>query len=187
MEIALVELARRALPSHADTPRIDEIDRPLLFRAYAVLGGLEAIAAMATYFFVLHRGGWRFGDALSEGAVLYRQATTACLTAIVVTQVANVFLCRSERTSAFASLRNRLLVVGIGVEIVLILVVDYTPWGNALFGTAPLAASAWIFAVPFAGLMLLADELRKVWVRRYRFSGPHRTVSSATSAASTGA
>jgi calcium-translocating P-type ATPase len=46
----------------SDPPRLRGerlIDRSLLFRAYVLLGGFEATAAMATYFFVLSRGGWR--------------------------------------------------------------------------------------------------------------------------------
>ena len=40
-------------------------------------------------------------------------------------------------------------------EIELILFVVYTPWGNALFGTAPVEASVWLFVLPFAIAMLL--------------------------------
>ena len=63
---------------------------------------------------------------------VYLQATTACLSAIVVMQIVNVFLCRSERESVLAAeLRsNRLILVGIAAELLLILAIDYTPWGN---------------------------------------------------------
>ena len=142
------------------------IDTPLLLRAYLLLGVLEALGAMATYFFVLRTGSWRFGEELAEGTMLYRKATTACLTAIVVAQVVNVFLCRSERASVFDRIRNRLLWVAIGIEILLIVAVDYLPWGNRVFSTAPISVSTWLFALPFAGLMLLADELHKLWLRR---------------------
>jgi magnesium-transporting ATPase (P-type) len=117
------------------------------------------------------------GSGLAESATLYRQATTACLTAIVVTQVVNVFLCRSERASALSATRNRFLVVGIAVELLLIGAIDYTRWGNIAFSTAPLPLSVWLFTLPFAGLMLVVDECRKAWGRQRR--------SSASSIAST--
>ena len=35
---------------------------------------------------------------------------------------------------------NRLIWYGIIFELLLLLLIDYTPWGNKLFGTAPLGA-----------------------------------------------
>jgi magnesium-transporting ATPase (P-type) len=62
--------------------------------------------------------------------------------------------------------RNRLIWYGIIFELLLLLLIDYTPWGNALFGTAPIAAEVWLFIIPFAPGMLLLEELRKAVVRR---------------------
>jgi magnesium-transporting ATPase (P-type) len=142
----------------------------LLARAYLFLGPLEAVAAMSTYFFVMLGGGWAFGAAVPATDPLYRQATTACLAAIVVTQVANLFLCRSAREPAFATgLRsNPLILLGIATELALIALIVYTPWGNTLFGTAPLDAAVWLFALPFAAAMFAAEESRKWLARRRR-------------------
>ena len=144
------------------------LDRSLILRAYLFLGPLEAVAAMAAYFFVLHSGGWQFGSELGIHDGLYLQGTTACLSAIVVMQMINIFLCRHPTLSAFSRGHrfNRMIAYGIVFELVLILLIDYTPWGNALFGTAPLAAEAWLFIVPFGLGMLLLEEGRKAWVRR---------------------
>jgi magnesium-transporting ATPase (P-type) len=140
---------------------------PLVVRAYLFLGVLEAVAAMAAFFSVLWSGGWQYGEALGRHNPLYVQATTACLSAIIVMQVVNVFLCRSDWGSAFAfGLRsNPLLLWGIALELLLILAIDYTPWGNVLFGTAPIPAGVWLFAVPFALGMLVLEEGRKGLVR----------------------
>jgi magnesium-transporting ATPase (P-type) len=99
---------------------------------------------------------------------IYLQATTACLSAIIVMQVVNIFLCRSERGSTFTRglVFNRLILAGIAVEIALILFIDYTSWGNSLFGTTPISINVWLYVVPFALTMLLLEELRKVLVRR---------------------
>ncbi len=53
----------------------------------------------------------------------------------------------------------------------LIALVDYTPWGNALFGTAPIPAAVWRFIVPFALGMVALEGLRK-WLLRRRFNRP---------------
>jgi len=140
----------------------------LLVRAYLFLGALEAAAAMTAFFLVLGASGWQWGEALSTGDMLYRQATTACLTAIVVMQVMNVYLCRSRRASVVSRplLSNPLIVAGVAAEVALILAIDYTPLGHALFGTAPIGYEAWLVVVPFAVAMLALDETRKAFIRR---------------------
>jgi sodium/potassium-transporting ATPase subunit alpha len=144
-------------------------NRSLIFRAYLFLGVMEAAAAMAAFFFVLRGGGWSYGQELDWNDPLYLRATTACLSAIIVMQIVNVFLCRSDRESTFSFglLTNRWILTGIGAETVLILLIDYTPWGNRTFGTAPIAAEVWVQVVPFALAMLLLEEARKGWVRRF--------------------
>jgi calcium-translocating P-type ATPase len=146
------------------------LDGPLLARAYLFLGVIEAAAAMAAFFFVLGLGGWSYGEALAKTEPLYLQATTACLAAIVVTQVVNVFLCRHPRASAFAFAfgSNSLLLWGIAIELALIFAIVYTPLGNLVFGTAPLGAEVWMFVLPFAAAMLAMEEARKAFVRRRR-------------------
>jgi magnesium-transporting ATPase (P-type) len=144
------------------------LDWPLFARAYLFLGVMEAVAAMAAFFFVLDRGGWRYGEMLGRADPLYLQATTACLAAIVVTQVVNVFLCRHPRESAFAfgPAGNRLILWGIAVELALILLIAYTPFGNTIFGTAYIGPEVWLFTLPFAAAMLVLEEARKLFVRR---------------------
>jgi magnesium-transporting ATPase (P-type) len=140
----------------------------LLARAYLFLGLLEAGGSMAVFWLVLHGGGWSYGEVLGKTDPLYLQATTACLATIVVMQVMNLFLCRHPRKSVLRTrfARNRLLWMGIAAEIATILAIVYTPLGNWLFGTAPLVAGVWLYALPFALLMLAAEEARKAWVRR---------------------
>ena len=124
------------LPPRSRRERL--LNGALVARAYGFLGLIQAVAGMAAYFFVLRGGGWHYGEMLGPRDPLYLQATTAFLSAIVVTQIANVFICRSARESVFRMglLINKLILAGIAVEIVLVLLINYTPWGNAVFGTA---------------------------------------------------
>ncbi len=144
----------------------------LALRAYLFLGPIEAVAAMAAFFFVLYTAGWTYGEDLSPHDPLYLQATTACLTAIIVMQIANVFLCRSASRSLLATglLGNRLIIWGVILEVTLVLLIDYTPWGNVLLGTSPVAGAVWLFIVPFAAGLLVLEELRK-WLVRGRQTG----------------
>lgn len=81
----------------------------------------------------------------------------------------NVFLCRTERDSPFREriFGNPLLLWGIAFEIGLILLIDYTSWGNRIFGTAPIPMDVWLFVLPFALTMLLLEALRKGLIRRF--------------------
>jgi sodium/potassium-transporting ATPase subunit alpha len=91
-------------------------------------------------------------------------------------QIANVFLCRSESQPLLARslVSNKLILAGIATEILLITLIVYTPWGNTLFGTAPIPLVVWLFIVPFALGMLALEELRKWLVR----SHPKRPASA---------
>ena len=139
----------------------------LLVRAYLFLGSLEAVGAMAAFLLVLLSAGWHWGEALSPTDVVYRQATTACLTAIVLMQIVNVHLCRSRQKSIITRplFENHLITVGVIAEVALILLIDYTPLGNAVFGTAPIGYGVWLSAIPFALAMLMLEEVRKAVVR----------------------
>ena len=135
----------------------------LISRAYLFLGPIEAAACMFGFFYVMLNGGWRWGEMLSPNNILYMQATTACLTAIIITQTGNVFACRSSRESVFSIgfFTNRLIFLGIAVELLLQLFIVYHPWGNKIFGTYPISFSAWLVLIPFAVFLLFADEARK--------------------------
>jgi magnesium-transporting ATPase (P-type) len=96
---------------------------------------MQALAAMTAFFWVLAAAGWSYGEPLGRADPVYLHATIAALVAIVVMQVANVFICRSPRSSIFAlaPFTNRLTLVGILVEIAIIVLIVYTCPGNSLF------------------------------------------------------
>ncbi len=188
IQILAVDLGTDLVPAlglGADAPEQDVMRKPprarsdtlinpgLLARAYLFLGIIEACAAMAVFFFVLHAGGWTYGQTLAPASTLYMQATAACLSTIIVTQVFNVFLCRSRRESVFriGLGGNRLILYGVAIEVVLILLVDYTPVGNAILGTASISGQAWLIALGFGITMWTLEETRKAIVRRVPLSG----------------
>ncbi len=157
------EVMRR--PPRAPEQRL--IDWPLALRAYLFLGLIEATIAMGAFFFVLHRAAWHYGDTIAANDPTYMRATTACFSAIVVLQIMNVFICRSATRSIVTTgiMGNRLIWGGVVIEVLLVLAIDYTPWGNLIFGTAPIPSQVWLFVFPLAGAMLFAEEARK-WIAR---------------------
>jgi sodium/potassium-transporting ATPase subunit alpha len=197
VQILAVDLGTDLLPAlalGAERPRAELMQRPprprherllswpLLARAYFFLGPLEALAAMAGFFFVLDAAGWQYGEMLAATDPVYRQATTACLAGIVLAQVTNVFVCRDPRRPGFAlPLRdNPLLVAGIALELGLLAALAYSAPGNRLFGTAPLAPEVWLWLLPFALLLGLAEEGRKWLLRRRAAAALRRPRCTAT-------
>ncbi len=181
MQILAIDLGTDTLPAlalGAERPDSDAMKRPprkiserllsmgMISRVYLFLGPMEALAAMAAYFHVLKSGGWHFGLSLAVHDPLYMQATTACLSAIIAMQVVNIFLCRHPRYSAFSMGFNRMIAYGIAFELVLLALIAYTPLGNGIFGTVPVGAGVWLYILFFMPLMLAAEELRKLLVRR---------------------
>ncbi len=148
----------------------------LAFRAYLFLGLIEAAAAMATFFFVLNGAGWKYGQNLAAQDPVYMEATTACLSTIIILQIVNVFLCRSTTRSVFSTglFGNTIIVLGVISEIAILLLINYAPWGNALLGTAPIGDQVWVFVIPLAAGMFILEEIRK-WIARKRlFSSASR-------------
>ncbi len=183
IQILAVDLGTEMVPAlalGAERPHSEVMRRPprprherllswtLLMRAYLFLGPLEAFGSMVVFFYVLHQGNWHYGDQLPPFSLLYLQATTACLMAIVLAQMVNLFVCRHPQLPAwrFPLFENRLLWVGLTVELGLLLLIVYTPWGNKLFGTAFLPAGIWLYALPFALSLGIAEEGRKALFRK---------------------
>jgi sodium/potassium-transporting ATPase subunit alpha len=146
------------------------LNLPLLSRAYLFLGPIEAAAGLFGFFYVLNKGSWQWGQMLTTNNILYLKATTACLTAIIVTQIANVFACRSFKESVFSLgiFSNKLIFGGIAFEILLQLFIVYHPYGNKIFSTYPIPVSIWLILVPFALTLFFAEESRKLIMRRAR-------------------
>lgn len=183
IQILAIDLGTDMLPAlalGAEKPRADVMQRPprphnerllswpTLARAYLFLGPLEALAAMAVFFIMLSAAGWHYGTLLAPLDPLYLQATSACLLAIVLAQMVNVFVCRHPQLPAwqFPLLENRLLLIGLAAELSLLLAILYTPIGNRLFGTAAPPAQVWLWGILFALLLGIIEESRKALLRR---------------------
>lgn len=149
------------------SPKDRILNLKVLSLAFLFLGPIEAAAGLFGFFYILRQAGWQWGEMLAANNLLYMQATTACLTGIVIAQIANVFSCRSFRESVFGIgfFSNRLIFIGIAFEIALQLFIVYHPWGNAIFSTSPIAAQMWLILIPFAFLLFFAEEGRKLIAR----------------------
>jgi magnesium-transporting ATPase (P-type) len=161
-EPGVMERPPRRLGAHV-------ITRSLLLRAYAWLGVLQSLAAMAAFYFLYWTNGYwgQWLDLPATGS-LYLAATAMTLGAVVATQIGNLFAQRTESTSVFriGLCRNRLVWLGIGTELLLVTLIIYVPVLQSVFGTAAFPLRNWGFLLAWTPLLLAADELRKALVRR---------------------
>jgi sodium/potassium-transporting ATPase subunit alpha len=124
--------------------------------------------AFFTYFVILYDGGWQWGQDLAFTDPLYRTAITGFFASIIICQIADVIICRTRTQSLFTVglFSNRLVLVGIAFELLLLAGISYIPAFNTFFGTAPLELWHLALSVPFAIAILVGDEIRRVFVRR---------------------
>ena len=129
---------------------------------------IQAAAGFTAYFWILFRGGWTWGQELAFTSPLYHQALAAFFVSIIITQIADVLICRTRKESLFSKglFSNKLVLAGIGVELLLAGIITYAPWANTLFNTAPLDWYVWLIPVPFAIGIFVFDETRKLLRRR---------------------
>ncbi len=184
MHILSIDLGTDLVPALAlggEPPEPGVMDRPprdprdhvvtpaLLLRAYLWLGPLQAAAAMAAFYFHYWTHGYagRWLDLPATGEV-YRAATAMALSAVVSTQVGNLFAQRTERTSVFrvGLTSNRLVWPGIAAELALIVLIVYAPPLQRIVGTAVFPPSHWLFVAAWMPSLLVIDEVRKALVRR---------------------
>ena len=181
--ILAIDLGTDILPAlglGAEKPETDVMKKPprsrrerlltrnLLFMSYGIVGMIQAAAGFFSYFVVLFNGGWQWGDQLAVTDPLYRTAITAFFASIVICQVSDVIICRTRRQSLFTVgvLGNKLVLLGIGAELTLLALISYVPFLNTFFGTAPLEPWQLMLSIPFAIFIIIADEIRRVFVRK---------------------
>jgi magnesium-transporting ATPase (P-type) len=182
MQVLAISLGTDVLPAiglGAEAPEAGDMGRPprsqaepllngrLLARALLWYGLIESLACMSAYFYLNWRHGWPAVPLAGEGTLVYRMATTMTLAGIVAAQVGAVFGCRTDRRSIFSVgfFTNRLVLLGVGIELALLVCLAHFPWLQRVFHTAPIGPSEWLFVFAWTPVLFVADELRKALLR----------------------
>jgi P-type Ca2+ transporter type 2C len=154
------------------------VDRKLLVRAFLWLGLIETGLAYSG-FFLVHAlsGDFALLSLLPERAIdlalveahpVHLIAITVYHAGVVMAQAGNAFACRSEvnggRWLGWTS--NRFLVLGVGVEIVLIMLLIYLPPLARIFQHAPLPPIFWLWLVLYPFILYSLEWIRKSFARR---------------------
>ncbi len=186
MQVLSVDLGADIVPSlalGAEPPEPGIMDRPprslkehvvtgpMLARAFLFLGPIQASLAMGAFFFCYwSQGYWGKWLALPASGPLYQMATAMTLGAVVMTQMGNLLAQRTERASLLrvGLFSNRLVWVGVVTGTGVVGAIVTLPALQWVFGTAGLPYRYWFLLLALTPTLLIADELRKAIVRKWR-------------------
>ena len=190
MQILAIDLGTDMLPALAlgtEAPEPGIMNRPprsqsermlntgLLVRSQLFLGMIQASACMLAFYFLYWSHGWRpgmnmyaFGAIAVGGSTVYILGTTMTHGAVVATQIGNGFAQRTNVQSIFkvGFFSNKYMLYGIGAELVIFNCLVYIPVFAKVFNHGPINILDWGFLLLLVPTLLIADELRKLVVRR---------------------
>lgn len=153
-------------PPRSKTERL--FTRKVLARSIFI-GVIIAAGAMYGCLSTWMAGGWELGMQLAADDPIYIKGVTMTFAGIVVAQVGNVLACRTSRQSIFkTSLRtNKWILFGIIAQLLVLAILIYVPIMQQFFGTTALGLGDWIFLFSLAIVVIAAEEIRKIFVRRF--------------------
>jgi sodium/potassium-transporting ATPase subunit alpha len=139
------------------------LDWPLLAHSYLFLGLVEAAYSLFVFLVVLVQGGWQFGQELPLRDPLLQSASGAALCTIILMQIGNLIGRRSRTRSGVGPglFTNKLIVLGVLLEIAFSWALLYIPVVQRVLGTGPV--SLWVYGLAWLGapLIYFVDYLRK--------------------------
>jgi len=145
----------------------------ITLRRIGFLGIIQSIGSVVGFLYVLLSHGWHWGDpswanAANPNNLYYREAITMTQAGIVISQFANGFVSRTERTSIFkvGLLSNRGVVFGELFGLLLMIGISYWRPLQSVFKTGPLSLNDWLILIATGLTLFFAEEGRKWLVRR---------------------
>jgi potassium/sodium efflux P-type ATPase len=112
---------------------------------------------------------WQWGVKDVVANPIYLKGVTMMFAGIVVAQAGNVLACRTSKQSIFKTsiLNNKWIIVGIIAQLSILAFLIYVPLMQQFFGTTALDLKDWLFLLSLAVAVVLAEEIRKLFARRF--------------------
>uniref|UniRef100_G3UFC6 Sodium/potassium-transporting ATPase subunit alpha n=2 Tax=Loxodonta africana TaxID=9785 RepID=G3UFC6_LOXAF len=169
------------------------VNKPLVLYSLLNIGVIVTLGAFVVYFTVYAQAGFRpsaliglrvkwenndvndledsYGQEWTRYQRQYLEWTgyTAFFVAIVVQQIANLIIRKTRRNSIFHQglFSNKIIWVGIASQIIIALILSYGLGSVTTLNCTMLRAQYWFMAVPYAILIWVYDEVRKLFIRLY--------------------
>ncbi|XP_036600930.1 potassium-transporting ATPase alpha chain 2 [Trichosurus vulpecula] len=178
-------------PRHKKKDRL--VNQQLALYSYLHIGILQSLGAFLAYFIVYAEQGFKpiqliflrsewendnindledsYGQEWTRYQRKYLEWTgyTAFFVAIMVQQIADLIIRKTRRNSIFQQglFRNKVIWVGIISQIIIALILSCGLGSVPVLNFTTLRVQYWFVAVPYAIVIWLYDELRKLLIRRY--------------------
>ncbi|XP_062817131.1 potassium-transporting ATPase alpha chain 2 [Anolis carolinensis] len=178
-------------PRHKKKDRL--VNQELAVYSYLQIGLLQTIGAFLTYFTVYAEQGWlphtllniridwenptyndlqdSYGQewTFEQRRILQYHGYTAFFVSITIQQVADLIIRKTRRNSIFQQglFRNKVIWMGIFSQIGIALILCYGLGHVNALNFAPLRAQYWFVSMPYAILIWVYDEIRKLIIRRH--------------------
>ncbi|XP_012863353.3 potassium-transporting ATPase alpha chain 2-like [Echinops telfairi] len=169
------------------------VDKALVIYSYLHIGLMQSLGAFAIYLTVYAQEGFRpstliglreewedddvndLEDDYGQEWTRYQRQTlewtgyTAFFVAIMVQQIADLIMRKTRRNSIFQQglSSNKAIWIGIIAPIILALILSYGLGSIPALNFTMLRLHFWFMAVPYAILIWVYDEVRKVLIRRF--------------------
>ena len=145
------------------------LNRTVLARSFGILGPTVALVTMVAFVSSYLTEGWAWGTPFPTGSVALA-ASGAAFMAVVLTQSANAFACRSAVRSPWTLgwTTNRLLLPAVAIELAFSLVAVFFVPMALMLGQAPPPPAGWAVAIVGIPVLLGVDTLVKAARRRQR-------------------
>ena len=183
VQVLAIDLAIDVIPSLAlsrEPPEVGIMQEPprslkerlftsKVFLRSFYIGVIIAVGAMYGCLSSWMAGGWQLGMALPEDSQVYLKGVTMTFAGIVVAQVGNVLACRTSKVSIFKTKlsTNKWIIWGIVAQLAILSFLIYVPFMQSFFGTTALGVEDWIFLASLALIVVFAEEIRKLFSRRW--------------------
>uniref|UniRef100_H9GFY6 Cation-transporting P-type ATPase C-terminal domain-containing protein n=1 Tax=Anolis carolinensis TaxID=28377 RepID=H9GFY6_ANOCA len=175
-------------PRHKKKDRL--VNQELAVYSYLQIGLLQTIGAFLTYFTVYAEQGWlphtllniridwenptyndlqdSYGQewTFEQRRILQYHGYTAFFVSITIQQVADLIIRKTRRNSIFQQ-GNKVIWMGIFSQIGIALILCYGLGHVNALNFAPLRAQYWFVSMPYAILIWVYDEIRKLIIRRH--------------------
>lgn len=162
----------------------------LVFFSLIHMGIIQAISGFTSYFLSMNKSGFPARDLFftrkyfktdsppfttsrgetfdaDQQLLALHEAQTAFFCSIIMTQLADVIVCKTRYLSFFQQRsRNFLQLLGMIIAVMVAVLFAYTPGIDGVLKTHPIDGLDWLYMLPFSAFMLLQDELRKWMIRR---------------------
>ncbi|XP_072467750.1 potassium-transporting ATPase alpha chain 2 [Notamacropus eugenii] len=178
-------------PRHKKKDRL--VNQQLALYSYLHIGMLQSLGAFLAYFTVYAEQGFRpaqliflrseweddnindLEDSYGQEWTRYQRnylewiGYTAFFVAIMVQQIADLIIRKTRKNSIFQQglFRNKVIWIGIISQIIIALILSFGFGSVPILNFTRLRVQYWFVAVPYAIVIWLYDEFRKLLIRRY--------------------